>query len=100
MNDVLDMVWDYLQTSLNQFRADVKTAVARTERSEVSGAVDSSTLAAAPLLGTGAGVGSVLFITNARKMGEGPGAGTGTLCYYNPASNTWYRAADDTAAVT
>jgi hypothetical protein len=42
--------------------------------------------------------GNLLFVTDALKDGETPGNGTGTLCYYNSATDTWFRVADDTAA--
>lgn len=99
MADLMDLVWNYLQTSLDKVRADVTVAVTRSERSEVTGAVEVKLLANAPLLINGAGIGDVLFISNARKVGEGPGAGTGTVCYYNVGTDSWFRVADDTAAV-
>lgn len=37
-----------------------------------------------------------IFCSNCRKVGEGGGAGTGTPVYFNPNTQTWYRASDDT----
>lgn len=36
--------------------------------------------------------GEIVFVSDARKVGEGPGLGTGTLAYY---SDKWRRVSDD-----
>ena len=97
--DVAQLMWDALQRQINDITRRVNEIQVRYERAELAGGVDAVTLANAPLAATG-GVkaGSLLFITNARKVGEGGGAGTGTLCYYNTSTDSWYRASDDTAA--
>lgn len=52
-----------------------------------------STLAGAPA----SPAGSIWYITNGRKGGEGAGLGTGVLAYRS--GTTWYRCSDDTAVV-
>lgn len=51
-------------------------------------------VAALPLAGR---VGRLRLVTNGRKVGEGVGAGTGTLAYDD--GTAWRRASDDTTVV-
>lgn len=37
-----------------------------------------------------AGAGITAWASNARKIGEGSGAGSGLLVYFNPATATWF----------
>lgn len=64
------------------------------ERSEVSNAAPKSTVA---LLPTPQQAGRVRFATDGRKVGEGAGAGTGTLVYDDGVA--WRRVADDTTVL-
>lgn len=96
-----ERVFRELSNQLRQARIQITEIRQRSERAEIAGGVSASTLANAPTnAGTNTDGVSLLFISNARKVGEGVGAGTGTLCYFNPATGTWFRVADDTAAVT
>jgi len=61
------------------------------ERSEMAGGVKSVAFAALP----GAGqTGRILFVTNGRKAGEGPGAGTGVLTVDD--GTNWIHVGSDT----
>ena len=77
-----------LQVQINQLDA-------RRLRSETTGGVVASTLAMAPLavnggLSDGSAYIDLRWISNGCKPGEGAGAGTGVLAYYNAAANQWY----------
>jgi hypothetical protein len=65
-------------------------AVENNSRSEVTGAVVVSTVAALPAAGQ---VGRLLFASDGRKVGEGVGAGTGVLVYDDGVA--WRRTSDD-----
>lgn len=98
MTDMLNLVWSQLQADIQRVKAQAETALARSERAETAGGVASCAYADLPYAATGAGKGNLRFVTNVRKVGEGPGAGTGTLCYYNVGDDTWRRVGDDTVA--
>ncbi len=66
------------------------------ERSEVTGAVSARTVA---LLSTPGHAGRLRFATDGRKVGEGPGAGTGVVVYADGGAS-WRRLSDDTAVLT
>ena len=66
------------------------------ERSEVSNAVPAVTFANLPAVGQ---TGRMRFVTDGRKLGEGPGAGTGVLAY-DDGGASWRRPSDDTAILT
>lgn len=72
----------------------------KTERSMIGWSFNNFTLAEAPLAADGMTGYAVAFITNGRKQGQGAGAGTGILSYYNPATDTWLNFRDDTAVLT
>lgn len=96
-----ERVFRQVTSELREVRKHISETRLKSERAEIAGGVGASTLANAPTnAGTNTDGVSLLFISNARKVGEGVGAGTGTLCYFNPATGTWFRVADDTAAVT
>jgi hypothetical protein len=59
-----------------------------------SGPTTSATVANLPTPGT---AGRLRFVTNGRKVGEGVGAGTGTLAYDDGVA--WRRVGDDTTVL-
>ncbi len=69
-------------------------ALEANERSEVTGGVESFTVAALPAAGEG---GRMRFATDGRKTGEGAGAGTGVLVYDD--GTAWRRVDDGTTVV-
>ena len=62
------------------------------ERSEVTGGVRTVAFAALPAAGQ---AGRLLFVSDGRKLGEAPAAGTGVLVY-DDGGATWRRPSDDT----
>lgn len=98
--DVAALMWDELQRQIKDVNKRVEEIAIRYERAELAGGVSAVLLADAPLAATG-GVqaGSLLFITNARKEGEGAGSGTGVPAFYNQPTNQWYRISDNTPVV-
>lgn len=66
------------------------------ERSEVTNAVPAVTFANLPAAGQ---AGRIRFVTDGRKVGEVPGAGTGVLAY-DDGGASWRRPSDDTAVLT
>ncbi len=66
------------------------------ERSEVTNAVPAVTFANLPAVGQ---AGRIRFVTDGRKLGEGPAAGTGVLAY-DDGGASWRRPSDDTAVLT
>lgn len=95
-----DMIYEDLQGQVKATNKKLATATAQSERAETSAGHPSGTLASAPLAANGARAGDQYFVTNGRKVGEGAGAGTGVMAYYNPATNSWYSGASDTAVLT
>lgn len=93
---ILDMMWNALQDDLRTIRNQSQTSLVRSERAETAGGVVAVPFAALPKAVDGAGNGDIVKVTNACKVGESSGAGTGTLCYYNPVDDTWRRVGDDT----
>lgn len=96
---MFDQVWKTLQDEIATIKANAKEQLVKSERSETTSGVSGYTLATAPLAANGAKGGDMVWISNARKTGEGAGLGTGLVAYYNPATNSYYRFADDTAVV-
>ncbi len=78
---------------LRRLRDRIKDQEAN-ERAEVAAAVPRSTVANLP---TPQQSGRVRFATDGRKVGEGAGAGTGTLVYDDGVA--WRRVADDTTVL-
>ncbi len=66
-------------------------ALEASERSEVTGGVERSTVAALPAAGQAS---RVRFATDGRKTGEGAGVGTGVLVYDD--GTAWRRVDDGT----
>jgi hypothetical protein len=97
--DILDLITKQLHADIDNLRSNSRTAITRSERSETTGGVVSCLYGALPYAADGAGKGDLMFVENGRKVGEAAGAGTGTLCYYNSATDSWFRVADDTAVV-
>ena len=68
----------------------------RNERSEISNAVIKLLFADLPVADQ---AGRLRFVTDGRKMGEGPGAGTGVPVYDDGTSTGWRRMSDDTVVL-
>ncbi len=81
---------DAFQRAFETLTARVR-ALETADRAEVAGGAQAITFAALPAAGQ---PGRLRFVTDGRKVGEGGGAGTGTLCYDD--GTAWRRCADDT----
>lgn len=95
--DVAEMIWNELQRQIKELTRRIDTIEVRYERSEISGGVDAVTLANAPT--TNVKAGSLVFVTDGRKSGEGAGAGSGVLAFWNPSTLTWKRVEDNADVV-
>ena len=91
--NIVDLVWQALQADLQRVREQVEVLNTRSERSETAGGVRACLYAELPLAADGAGAGDLFFCTNARKVGEAAGAGTGTIVYFNSTDDSWRRVA-------
>lgn len=94
MSDVVEYVYSELKKQLNTLETAVERNNQR-ERAEIADSIPAYTLADAPLaadggLGDGISYITLAWISNGRKNGEGGGAGTGILAYYNPSTNSWF----------
>ncbi len=69
-------------------------ALEAAERAEIAGATALATVATLPAAGQ---EGRILFATDGRKQGEGPGAGTGVPVYDD--ATAWRRYSDDTTVL-
>ncbi len=96
---IAELIWNQLQGELEQVRDMADVTATRTERSETAGGVRACLYAELPLAADGAGPGDEFFCTNACKVGEGAGAGTGTIVYFNSTDDSWRRVADDSLVV-
>lgn len=96
MSEMAELVYGELKKQLNTLDTTVERT-RRVERAEIADSIPAYTLANAPLavdggLGTGVNGGyiTLAWISNGRKSGEGGGAGTGILAYYNTSTNSWF----------
>lgn len=91
---MIENTWRTLSDMVSNVRRDLAEITSKSERSETAGGVRSYTLANAPLavnggMSDGTSYIDLAWISNGRKSGEGVGAGTGVLAYYDASSNTW-----------
>lgn len=93
-----------IDTLYRELKADVRNNARRIQQLDnvadvagVASTVPTSALGDAPLLADGQRGYALRFISDALKSGESPGAGTGCLAYYDPASDSWLNVRDDTA---
>lgn len=105
MASVNDAMFENLQEQINALGVRLDDVTQKTARSETVGGFQSFAYDDRPLLATGGmqidntAYVDMIFIYNARKSGEGVGAGTGVPCYYDPAVDD-YRRFEDNAIVT
>ena len=103
MNDLVEYVWQELRQELNTLQAQVKIAQ-QTERALFTDSIPAYTVATLPTLANG-GLGNntsyttILFASNGRKSGEGGGAGTGVIGFYQASLDQWLRVEDNTQVV-
>jgi hypothetical protein len=95
-SDMVELVYSDLKTELAALQIQVGRTK-RIERAEIADSIPSYNLVNAPLAvdgglgdGTAGGYITLAWIANGRKSGEGAGAGTGILAYYNSGTNSWF----------
>lgn len=95
-SELIELVYSELKRQLNTIQTQVDRS-RRVERAEIADSIPAYILANAPLAadgglgdGTDGGYITLAWITNGRKNGEGAGAGTGILAYYNTSTNSWF----------
>lgn len=93
---MIEWVWQQLDKEIRSVKRDVQLLSTRSERAETAGGVSSVTFVNLPTVNVGSG--DILWCSNCRKIGEGGGAGTGQMVYYNPGTATWKRISDDANA--
>lgn len=98
MDAILEWVWVEMNRRINVLRGEVAVNLARSERSEVAGGADEIAFTDLPVLADGATNGDLYWCTDCRKTGEGVGAGTGVLVYYDETTTAWKRISDDVNA--
>lgn len=99
MTDLIELVWAELKGDLNTLKRQVQQ-LEGVERALVCDSIPAYTVATLPTLangglGNGTSYVTLAFASNGRKSGEGVGAGTGQLVYYNAPTNQWLRVRDD-----
>lgn len=97
---LLNFKFDSMSRRLSELENSQAEDTAKSERSGVAfTARIYQTLADAPLAAQENTDFALGFIASGRKSGEGAGTGTGVLAWYNPATDAWLRASDDSAVV-
>lgn len=95
MSEMVELIYSDLKKELDTISVQVNQK--KPERAEIADSVPAYNLADAPLAvdgGLGAGTAdgyiTLAWISNGRKSGEGVGAGTGILAFYNSSTNSWF----------
>lgn len=101
MPDLNTWMFEQIQTDIRDLQQQILQITQKSERSETAGGLQSYSYADRPLAATG-GVTTdtqsyvdLIFCYDARKGGEGVGAGTGVPCYYDPAVDDYRRFEDN-----
>lgn len=92
-------LFDRLNQDVKLLQRRGRDAESRNERAEFAGAVLAFALADAPTTGVGDNTSytSLAWIRDGRKPGEGGGAGTGVLAYWDAINTAWYSVFDQAA---
>lgn len=105
MSDMVELVYGELRKELDTLNAQANQK--KPERAEIADSVPAYLLVDAPLAtdgglgdGTAGGYITLAWISNGRKSGEGVGAGTGILAYYNSSTNSWFGIRSEVAVTT
>lgn len=106
MSDMVELVYSELKKQLSGLTTQINRSK-RVERAEIADSIPAYNLADAPLAvdgglgdGTAGGYITLAWISNGRKSGEGVGAGTGILAYYNASTNSWFGVRSEVAVTT
>jgi hypothetical protein len=106
MSDMVELVYAELRKHISAVERTLEQT-RRVERAEIADSIPAYNLADAPLAadgglgdGTAGGYITLAWIANGRKSGEGAGAGTGILAYYNSGTNSWFGVRSEVAVTT
>jgi len=91
--DINDLMWNDLNKQLSATRQQIANNQIRTNISQVTGGLIPIAFASLPVVNNTGG--DLYFVTNGRKVGEGVGAGTGVIVYWNSTTSHWLRITDD-----
>lgn len=103
--DMLSWMYGQIQDDLANLETRLSVTSQKGERAESVGGFQSFAYVDRPLAADGGmqtdnfSYVDIIFIYNARKSGEGVGAGTGVPCYYDPLVDD-YRRFEDNAIVS
>lgn len=92
--DISELIWQTLNDEIDALSRRVDSISIRYERAEISDSIPAYTFANLPTASDG-GLGDNLsyttlaWVTNGRKNGEGAGAGTGILAYWDATAQVW-----------
>lgn len=99
---LVELVWRVLRDEIDALQDEANRTALYTERAELSENIPGSALADVPLaadggLGNNTTVLTLRWISDGRKPGEGAGAGTGVLAYYDSGGDQWISVFDQSA---
>ncbi len=102
MSELADLVWQSLKDEIDVLNKRVDSIAIRYERAEVSDSIPAYTFANLPTatnggLGDNAAYTTIAWCSNSRRPGEGAGAGTGTLVFFQSSTGTWLNLHDYSA---
>jgi hypothetical protein len=89
-----NLIWESLKDEIAQLTTRVESIAIRYERAEVSDSIPAYTFVNLPTAANG-GLGdntnytTLAWVSNGRKSGEGAGAGTGILAYWDATAAVW-----------
>lgn len=97
--DLLDHVWDNLQGQIASVQKQVNRQSVKTESALYADSVPAFTFANLPGQGLADGSTyiSLAWCSNGRRPGQGAGAGTGTLVFWDQGTAAWRNIHDYTA---
>jgi len=97
MSDIVELVYIRLKKRIDRLEHGQDALHTTTEQAGFTDGVPAYTFANLPTNGLANGTTyvTVAFCSNGRKSGEGVGAGTGQLVYYNAPTTQWLRVRDD-----
>lgn len=94
--DLIDMVYTRLKKDVDTVRRRQKQTAQKSEGALFTDGLVAFAYADLPTDGLGDNVSyiTIVFVSDGRKSGEGAGAGTGVVAYYDVASGNWLNIAD------
>lgn len=104
-SEMVEFIYSELKSEITALQKQVNAA--KPERAEIADSIPAYLLVNAPLavdggLGNGSAGGyiTLAWISNGRKSGEGVGAGTGILAFYNSGTNSWFGVRSESVVTT